>query len=256
MQARLSRGGWVAMLDAQTLKPVTEPLLTHKVGLNRLAFALEGRVLVSGGGSLGGAGDGEVVLTDVETWQVRRRISTAGNLPVEPFAVSADGRRLAVVARQDGLIVEEIESGHRLARCPHTPRFVPAVAFAPPDAEGEWVAFSDDTGALFLWDWTGRRPLRRRTGHQGEVISLALSPDGRTLASGSMDHTIRLWHPDLDQPVAVLTGHTSWIYDLTFAAHGEALVAVGLHGGAVLVWASSAVTGPTSETKQVGRKSL
>ena len=49
-------------------------------------------------------------------------------------------------------------------------------------------------------------------GHEDWVFSVAFSPDGQTLASGSADNTIRLW--DLRQPAAaptVLRGHENWV---------------------------------------------
>ena len=38
--------------------------------------------------------------------------------------------------------------------------------------------------------------LRTLEGHQGMVMSVAFDPTGRTLASGSADHTVKMWESD------------------------------------------------------------
>jgi WD40 repeat protein len=53
--------------------------------------------------------------------------------------------------------------------------------------------------------------------HVGAVTDIAFSPDGQLVATGSSDRTIRLWQVENGQLLAILRGHTDWVYGLAFS---------------------------------------
>jgi WD40 repeat protein len=55
------------------------------------------------------------------------------------------------------------------------------------------------------------------------VWSVAFSPDGRLLASGSEDHTIKLWEVASGSLVRTLSGHTDHVFSVAFSPDGRLL---------------------------------
>jgi parallel beta-helix repeat protein len=73
------------------------------------------------------------------------------------------------------------------------------------------------------------------TGHTDPVRSVAFSPDGRLLASGSYDNTIKLWEVASGREVRTLTGHTGDVTSVAFSPDGR-LLASGSVDDTIKLW--------------------
>jgi WD40 repeat protein len=63
--------------------------------------------------------------------------------------------------------------------------------------------------------------VRRFTGHTDWVKSVAFSPDGRFVLSGSEDQALRLWEVATGQEVHRFTGHTGGVWSVAFSPDGR-----------------------------------
>jgi WD40 repeat protein len=101
---------------------------------------------------------------------------------------------------------------------------------------------SDGDGTAIAWDTATGEALFNFSG-QANVLgvdSIAASPDGKHLATGEFDTTLRVWDAATGSPLLTLFGHSSQIVSVAFSPDGKRL-ASGSEDGTVRIW--DALTG-------------
>jgi len=157
-------------------------------------------------------------------------IARWGKGRVNDVAWSPDGERLAVASSlgvylYDAKTLQEVhflEANAVVYRVAFSPdgELVASGLCGQWDREEQWRCVK---GEIRLWRVADGRLVRTMKGHASGVLSVAFSPDGTLLASGSGDKTVRLWKVEDGALLRTLEGYTSWVSSVAFSPDGTLL---------------------------------
>ena len=179
----------------------TATLSGHQAGVQALAFARDGKSLVSASVA------GEVILWDLPAG-TQRQVLGNFQVPVLALGFSSAGDRLALgggdLRRRETLLkILDPATGHETAKLQGHRGPVFALAFSP---AGETLATAGLDQTIKLWDYVIGREVHELKGHTGPIWSIAFDPTGRRLTTASWDKTVKVWAAEQPQALRMPPG--------------------------------------------------
>lgn len=158
---------------------------------------------------------------ELVTPKIEPRVTPRKSIQAVAFAAQPN---VIAVARYREVELRDAESGTLRQTLTGIRGNVNSVAFS---TDGRWVAAAGGEpglqGQAALWRVADGKLERKFEGHFDALYAVAISPDGKLLATGSYDQKIKLWDIATGAEIRTLTGHNGAIYGLSFRPDGKVL---------------------------------
>jgi len=198
------------------------PQLGHSDDVNAVFFSPDGRQIISSDGKtikLWNAASGREIrsFTDTSNWVTSIALSPDGK-----YIVSSGGKIIKLWYLASGREIKDF-IGHR--------GNVKAVAFSPNGRQivscsHDWNPSdrSNIDNTIRIWDVASGREIIIIESHSESVNSVAFSPDGIRIVSGSSDKTIKLWDASTGREIRTFSGHSESVNSVAFSPDGKFIV--------------------------------
>ncbi len=165
--------------------------------------------------------------TGAELWRVRLPSPPEEDSYIYALAVSPDGRRVVAGGFNKIYSLHDTSTGRLLCQRKTSGGTADCSAFFQ-DNDGLALMDGDDirlvTSDDLSQDWHGTGCLK---GHSDEIASLALSPNGRWLVSGSRDKTVRAWDMQAGGESTILGRHNEVVRSVAVSPDGRWVASAG-----------------------------
>jgi RNA polymerase sigma factor (sigma-70 family) len=209
----------------------TRQLVGHQGFIHTLGFSEDGKLLASTGN------DQIIRIWAPDTGKELEGLEAAQELPrwetpVHQCAFVPGGQVLAVLDSREGVHFWRLDAGKLMRTIPDK---ADAFSFS---GDGKRLATAH-MGAVRLWDVASGKEITSRDGHYARIEAVAVSPDGRLVASGGYDQVIQLWDMATGKPVRKLFyPPQDHIFALAFSPDSQTLAssATGTRDPSIRLW--------------------
>ncbi|KYQ99807.1 WD40 repeat-containing protein [Tieghemostelium lacteum] len=196
------------------------------LGCWKVAFNTKGNQVISMSQS------GNVSVWSVETGEKLRNFqnsSSSGSNHAKQsclnFALSPNGEQIAISGADGVVSVYELESGKKLNQIQaHVSQPIRALCYS---LDSQYIFTGSDDCEIRMHDPQSSKPyISSFQSHNSFILSIAVSPDGKRLASSGADKKVCIWDIKQKKLDHTFQGHTDQIWSLSFSQDSTKLISV------------------------------